>query len=150
MELDVAERLRELVKAKGYTMYGLSQASGISVSTLHGVASGRSKPGYELIIKLHEAIPDLNLEWLITGRGSMFQDGKTLATPASAPAAQPPTNDNACWDLLKREEEQHQQLRSDYHELKHALQRANYEHDALLRKLRQLAPEELAKKLGLL
>lgn len=148
-EEDVASRLQDLAKAKGYTMYGLSQATGISISTLHGVASGRSKPGYDLVMKLHEAIPDLSLEWLLTGRGTMFKDGKPLATPVGSPAVAHAVNDSACWDLLKREEEQHQQLRSDYHELKLALQVSNYEHASLLRKLKQLAPEDLLKRLDI-
>ncbi|MDR2586338.1 MAG: helix-turn-helix domain-containing protein [Prevotellaceae bacterium] len=71
------------------------QRSGIS-----HILSGRNKPGFDLIQKILTKFPDINAEWLITGRGNMYKndviptlplifDHQPPAEPAPTPGSPP-------------------------------------------------------------
>ncbi|MEU0054905.1 XRE family transcriptional regulator [Streptomyces sp. NPDC006334] len=52
---EVGPRLRRLRKARGATLAGLSEATGISVSTLSRLESGLRKPSLELLLPIARA-----------------------------------------------------------------------------------------------
>jgi len=37
--------------------------------TLHHILSGRNNPSLDVVLKIHEAFPQVNLDWLMTGTG---------------------------------------------------------------------------------
>ena len=36
------------------------------------ILNGRSKPGFDVLDKIGQAFPDINLNWLISGKGEMY------------------------------------------------------------------------------
>ena len=65
------ERLFQLIESLNLTNVQFADAIGIERSTLSHIKTERSKPSLELIYKIMKQYPEVNLEWLILGEGSM-------------------------------------------------------------------------------
>lgn len=67
-------------------------------SGLSHILSGRNNPGFDFINKLLITFPELNSQWLITGKGQMYNDSQpTLFSQDKEitkvpPPSQPPEN----------------------------------------------------------
>lgn len=55
----------------------------INRSMVSHVLKGRNKPGTDFVRKLQDAYPDLNMDWLFDGTGSMWKDPGTLYAPSN-------------------------------------------------------------------
>ena len=44
---------------------------GISTSSLSHIFSGRNNPSLDVVMRIHKAYPDVNLNWLLYGEGEM-------------------------------------------------------------------------------
>jgi transcriptional regulator with XRE-family HTH domain len=110
MEYDINERIREFAKAKAMTASMLATSVGTSISAAYVIFRGGAKPSLDMVTKMAETFPELSMDWLITGHGEM------LRSPGAV--------DASCWDLLKREEEQHERLKQDYTALKGMLRQS--------------------------
>lgn len=53
---------------------------GVQRSNISHILNGRNNPGAQFLEKLLVAFPDLNADWLITGRGEMLKPGKISNT----------------------------------------------------------------------
>lgn len=130
MENTVGDRIRELAQAKGFNMSAFSQHSRISASAISAITAGKSNPSYEMIGKIAGSFPDVSMEWLLFGHGPMLKRPalslvETMATGFDQPQAL--TGESACWEMLKREEEQHKLLKKDYAEVKALLRQTSIE-----------------------
>lgn len=47
---------------------------GVQRTSFNHLLSGRNKPGFEFLTRLHHTYPSINLNWLISGTGSMVVD----------------------------------------------------------------------------
>ncbi len=47
---------------------------GVQRSSISHILSGRNKPSYDFIHKTLDKYPELNAEWLISGRGGMYKE----------------------------------------------------------------------------
>ncbi|MBO7419257.1 MAG: helix-turn-helix transcriptional regulator [Bacteroidaceae bacterium] len=48
---------------------------GVSQATISHILNGRNKnPSAEVLLRLHETYPDIDLNWLLTGEGMMVRD----------------------------------------------------------------------------
>ncbi len=47
---------------------------GVQPSSVSHILSGRNKPSFDFIEKIVENYPRLNVEWLISGKGSMYKN----------------------------------------------------------------------------
>lgn len=70
--MDIAERLAKVLKEKKLTANELSKIIAVQRSTLSHILSGRNKPSLDLIERFYLAYPEISLEWLISGKGTMF------------------------------------------------------------------------------
>ena len=71
----VNDRISELIEAIGKSIGAFSSQIGVAPPVLYNIVSGRrSKPSFELLEKIVDAVPDLNLAWLIKGYGNMFNN----------------------------------------------------------------------------
>ena len=74
-------RLQQFLEIEQLTPSRLADILGVQRSGLSHILSGRNNPGYEFIHKLLVKFPQLNSEWLITGRGKPYKDQySTLST----------------------------------------------------------------------
>lgn len=67
------KRLEQFLVAENITQSQLADKLGVARAGVSHVLAGRNKPGYEFIFNLTTNFPDLNLEWLITGKGKMYK-----------------------------------------------------------------------------
>lgn len=75
-------RLEQFLAAENITQSQFADTLGVAGSSISHLLGGRNKPSYDFIESLARCYPDLNLEWLITGRGSMYkkaQNGQNFA-----------------------------------------------------------------------
>jgi phage repressor protein C with HTH and peptisase S24 domain len=74
----VNDRIGELIEAIGKNIGAFSSQIGVAPPVLYNIVSGRrSKPSFELLEKIVDAVPDLNLAWLVKGHGNMFNNEQT-------------------------------------------------------------------------
>ena len=79
VESSIQERMKQLVDDIG-TKNSFSKAIGVNPSVVGNIVGRRlSKPSFEVIEKIMQKFPDVNLEWLILGKGTMWKPAKPNA-----------------------------------------------------------------------
>ena len=73
------ERVIEIIRAMGMNNIQFSQKTGISPASLSHITSGRSNPTLTILRNIVESFPELNPEWVLLGRGDMFQNASNTA-----------------------------------------------------------------------
>jgi len=76
-------RLQNFLNAENITQSQLADTIGVARASISHILSGRNKPGFDFIESLAKKYPQLNLEWLITGKGKMYN------SPAAMPVKTP-------------------------------------------------------------
>lgn len=103
------ERFKQLLEEKNLTATRFAALIKVNASAMSHILNGRSKPGFDVLDKIAQAFPDVNLNWLISGKGSLynttkvgtsqphpiqtnlFEEEKKVVPPSKAiPAAQQP------------------------------------------------------------
>ncbi len=73
------ERLIELMELLHLTPTQFANAIDVQRATLQHILSGRNEPSLKFMMAIHRAYPDIELEWLLEGKGSaipQLQDNK--------------------------------------------------------------------------
>lgn len=71
--MDIVSRLKQFVATTGLSSTQFADTAGIPRPTLSQILNGRNKKiSNELIAKLHENFPNLNITWLLFGEGSIY------------------------------------------------------------------------------
>ena len=96
------DRLVQLLQSEQLSPSRFADILGVQRSGISHILSGRNKPGFDFIEKIVIKFPDINAEWLITGKGKMYKETPlspallsvpeplTLNEPTPPPAPQPP------------------------------------------------------------
>ena len=63
------ERIELLMKCYSLTPSQFADRTGIQRASVSHIISGRNKPSLEVLQKIYEAFPELDLRWLMTGQG---------------------------------------------------------------------------------
>ena len=63
------ERLEELMELLKLTPTQFASAIGVQRTTLQHIISGRNEPSLKIIMAIHNSFPDVELEWLLYGKG---------------------------------------------------------------------------------
>ncbi len=74
---DIKSRLKQLANSKGFSIRGFEEFCGLTRGNISNILPGGAI-GSDKLAKILDAIPDINLAWLISGIGEMF------ATPDTA------------------------------------------------------------------
>ena len=64
------ERLEELMQLLNLNPTQFANAIGVQRATLQHILSGRNEPSLKIIMAIHTSFPDVELEWLLNGKGS--------------------------------------------------------------------------------
>ena len=67
------QRLQQFIQAENINQAQLADSLSVARASVSNILSGRNKPGFDFLESLSRHYPDLNLEWLITGRGRMYK-----------------------------------------------------------------------------
>ena len=65
------ERLNELIEKKGLTATKFANMIEVNPSAISHLLKGRNKPGYDVLVNISKVFPDISMDWLLTGKGSM-------------------------------------------------------------------------------
>lgn len=79
------KRLEQFLVAENITQSQLADKLGVARAGVSHVLAGRNKPGYDFIYNLTTNFPDLNLDWLITGKGKMYRSLMSTPLPPQEP-----------------------------------------------------------------
>lgn len=71
------ERISELIDYFGLSVNAFAGKTGIGQRTLASMFERRTEPSNKSISAILNSIPEVNEEWLLTGRGAMFKTGGT-------------------------------------------------------------------------
>ena len=66
--MSIAKRLEKFIQINKLSKSAFAQKIGIQRSTLAHFFSGRNKPSSDFFLKIKETYPDLDLNWLISGK----------------------------------------------------------------------------------
>lgn len=72
------ERIIQFLSENNLTSTKFADVIGVQRSSISHILSGRNKPSFDFIEKMLVAYPELNAQWLITGKGNMFTNQPLL------------------------------------------------------------------------
>jgi len=67
-------RLTQFLQLEKLSPARFADILGVQRSGISHILSGRNKPGFDLMEKILNKFPDINAEWLITGKGKMYKE----------------------------------------------------------------------------
>ena len=79
------KRLQQFLAAENICQAQFAETLGVARASVSHILSGRNKPGFDFLESMIRHYPALNFEWLLTGRGRMYDSAK----PASEAPARP-------------------------------------------------------------
>ncbi len=72
MDENIKDRLKTIVDYKQLNYGEFAKEISVAQSTISNIFGARgTTPSVEVILRLHQRYPDINLEWLLTGKGKM-------------------------------------------------------------------------------
>lgn len=80
----ITERLKMVMEHYKLTSAALADGIGVPRSSISHLLSGRNKPSLDFILKLIKSYPEVNLYWLLNGKGE-FPDLKTTQKAPTLP-----------------------------------------------------------------
>lgn len=75
-------RLQQFLGAENISQSQFAETIGVAKASVSHILAGRNKPGFEFLESMSRKFPNLNLEWLISGRGKMYKDSPDPILPA--------------------------------------------------------------------
>ena len=82
-------RLKQFIAAENITQSQFAEKIQVVRASVSHVLSGRNNPGYDFIKAIMLAYPNLNIEWLMIGKGKMYKDSSAESTPLPDPVPMP-------------------------------------------------------------
>lgn len=74
---DFVKRLEILLDYYGLSASGFADKIGVQRSSLSHLLSGRNKPSLDFILKIIEVFPEVDLYWILNGKGTFPKSDKT-------------------------------------------------------------------------
>ena len=89
--MTLIERLKLIMDREKLTTVSFADKIGVAPATISHILSGRNKyPSADVLLRLHESYPDVDLNWLLTGEGMMVKgDPDSLFTGSLFPLENP-------------------------------------------------------------
>ena len=82
-------RLQQFLSAENLSQAQFADIIGVARASVSHIIAGRNKPGFDFIYSMTANFPNLNVEWLVTGRGKMYKTQTDLFPVESLEAPQP-------------------------------------------------------------
>ena len=74
--MSITNRIQELIEKKKLSKSAFAKEIGIQRSSLAHFFSGRNKPSLEFFIKIKNKYPEIDLNWIISGRKAKQSEKK--------------------------------------------------------------------------
>ncbi|MBC8082942.1 MAG: helix-turn-helix transcriptional regulator [Hymenobacter sp.] len=79
----VGQRFTQLITHLGISKNAFAASLGKTATVIQHLVDERNKPGFDLLLLVFEAYPNISKDWLLQGVGPMLMNG--LSTPSSSP-----------------------------------------------------------------
>ena len=79
------DRIRQLMEAQHMNQQNFAQFLGMAPATLSSILSERTKPTLNTIEAIKNKFPNINIDWLMFGKGLMFLDENPGNSSSSTP-----------------------------------------------------------------
>lgn len=66
-------RLQQFLAAENISQASLASSINVAPASISHVLQGRNKPSFDFLVSLVSRFPNLNLDWLLTGKGKMYK-----------------------------------------------------------------------------
>jgi transcriptional regulator with XRE-family HTH domain len=73
------ERIQELIDKLNIQPSKFADEIGVPRSTISHLVSGRNKPSLDFIMKIVEKYPEVNVDWIVFGRGEAFNNVNSIS-----------------------------------------------------------------------
>ena len=80
---DFAKRLQKILDYYGVSATAFSEEISFNRSTISHLLSGRNKPSLEFVLKVLQKYPEVELYWLLNGKGNFPSEDKSATPPTS-------------------------------------------------------------------
>lgn len=101
---DFIKRLELILEYYGLNASAFADKIGVQRSSLSHLLSGRNKPSLDFILKILEVFPDIDLYWILNGKGSfpkkIAEVSPIIATQNTSPTSTPILNNQEVTDLF--------------------------------------------------
>lgn len=88
-------RLQQFLAAENISQAQFAETIGVARASVSHILAGRNKPGFDFLESMIRHYPDLNFEWLLTGRGKMYERAKSASeAPVEANTPLPDSDEN--------------------------------------------------------
>lgn len=81
----IVSRIRLLIEHYGLSISSFADTIGVQRSSMSHLLSGRNKPSLDFVLKLIKVYPDVDLYWLLFGKGSFPSEPKSAPSPTHDP-----------------------------------------------------------------
>lgn len=101
------KRLQQVMDYYSETASSFSEKIGVQRSSISHILSGRNKPSLEFVLKILSAFPDVELDWLLNGKGEFPANRKAVVqssipfTFPEEPIQTPPTEKKIAPEITK-------------------------------------------------
>ena len=80
-------RLQQFLSAENISQAQFAETIGVARASISHILAGRNKPGFDFLESMIRHYPNLNFEWLLTGRGQMYNNMKTAPDAPAEPVS---------------------------------------------------------------
>lgn len=77
------DRITLLIKAKNLTAAQFADQIGVQKSSISHIISGRNNASLDFIQKVLLTYPEVNMDWLMFGKGPLFKSGEKVVNPSN-------------------------------------------------------------------
>ena len=86
---EFTKRLQKVIDYYGETASSFAEKIGVQRSSISHILSGRNKPSLEFVLKIFAAFPEVELYWLLNGKGVFpsVKKSENVKTEAEVPPA---------------------------------------------------------------
>lgn len=91
---DFIKRLQKIMDFYGESASSFAEKIDVQRSSISHILSGRNKPSLDFVLKILSSFPEVNLYWLLNGKGEFPSNEKSLPKAQPQKIENPQTNFN--------------------------------------------------------
>jgi len=89
---EFAKRLQKVIDYYGESASSFAEKIGVQRSSISHILSGRNKPSLEFVLKVLSSFPEVELYWLLNGKGNFPDEKKSVEFKTDNPTQPKPKN----------------------------------------------------------
>ena len=92
---DFTKRLEKIMDYYALSAAAFAEEIDFNRSTISHLLSGRNKPSLEFVMKLYQKFPEIDMDWLLFGKGNFPSTGENLKRPKNQKQIKTPNEENS-------------------------------------------------------